>query len=467
MAELRSLKFDELLSEVIKNEQYRELVEEHLMKPVYGIHERLFSFAFDESTQIERTRVVAEKAKSYEPIDTDYFGIFLKEFGRLIRRIHIYCPVSPYGEDSKKELLTIIRTKAIHIEEITFDQCTVRDLNGWKKAIESVVRVTLIATEFAENKKCNLAEVFPNVRHLSVEAVGDGWLHCIEQEFKQLRHFEFIDHRSAASTRSHEIQAFLANNPHLRSVSLHGAFQFDDTKAISSNLAHARRLEINAPSEFLFNAPEIVVPTLNSLIITESDTAAHDNPIQLPFAPADLKTLTVFRTRINQAWCNMIGNSNAISRLSLPIAVLDSDQLKYIVDQLPELEMLTIRWSVENLDALIEIMNRESKLEMVLLVGLNIRDIVQRKLILRRLNVAWETINNANTVDYITHLTRIEENAEDGGDEDHSDEDSSGSSESSEGSEGSEGYQSAEGSEGSEVQKGTEGTEGHEAAAGA
>lgn len=398
------MEFDEIVVYGHGNEQYRQLILDNIMIKKYGIDKREFMFTFDDNEHSDNSRLASEKSSAYPAVYTEQVELFLSGFGEKISKIRFHCPVeNRLKRRSKFHLLQLVQQYLTQLKQLTFVKCSPRDLNFMQVEIESVENMHLNSSQLSDTQ-CQLPNRFPGLKTLTVEIIGESSFKCIEDKFPQLNHFELIDQQAELKLNK-PIEKFFALNPNIKHVTLSGIFDLD---AMAEYFKETEILQLNAASEDFFNKNEadlINLPSLKSLII-ESDSDKHYQPQRLPFSFNELWAFTLYRRDISNEWCKIIGDLKTINNLFLPNAILNETHLQLIFGQLPKLVELSVQWDRQNEKAITSYMNKNKHLEIASFVGLNMNNVLQRKVILRQLDQEWRTINDATTVEHITTFKR-------------------------------------------------------------
>lgn len=386
------------------------------MRDKFRLHEREIVFRLDDNESIAYSRLAVAKTNEYPPFTASYIDLLISQFGDQFSRISFYCR-APKNAKNKAFLLKDIAQYAVHVTEVTFEKCTVKDLASWTESSPSVEVLHLNSTQFADVASCRLSSKFPNVRVLTVEAIGSGSLKCIVDHFRHLEYFELVDRRGQPS-RSDEIGAFLNKNRHIKSVSLRGGLF--DLAALADSLSEVKSVRIYVADNDAFRA-NANVPHLKALrtLTIESDAEEHDLPEQLPYTFEQLTEFTLLRQNISVEWCDLIVNKLAgLTHLHLPAGAVSGPQLEQLFRKLANLEVLTVVWSRQVQEAAVNAMNTLPKLREVSFAGLAMSDVLQRKAILRQVAEQWTTVHDKSTADGVTTIVRQIESDDSEEDED-------------------------------------------------
>lgn len=405
------------------------------MRDEFRLHEREMAFRMDPKEAIAHSRMAIARADQYPPLPVTHIDLLLSQFGDEIHWLSFYCR-APKNADVKASYLNDIAHYAVQVHTLTLEKCTAKDLALWSEPSHSVEVLRLNSTQFADGERCELGAMFPNVRELTVEAIGHGSLRCIIDHLRRLEHFELVDQRASQPSHSDEIRDFLHQNRQVKSVSLRGG-RFNLT-ALADSLSEAETLRLYVTDDDAFRAKPAAVPQVLSpstvsgesdadahdrpepvpsptvphlvsprSLTIESDAGAHDRPDQLPYTFEQLTEFTLIRQRISDEWCRVIGSLAGLTHLHLPAGPLSAPQLERLIGDLPDLEVLSILSSREVQQAAVAAMNAHAKLREVSFVGLPMSDVLQRKVILRQVNEQWTTVHDESTDDGITRIERV------------------------------------------------------------
>lgn len=315
--------FGSLINLADTNTEFRQLITDRYMIPIFRIHEQVISF--------EKQDIVM-----YIPDDTIAIGKvhtilrFLRIFGHLITRVKLS---GSQFEEKQTALITryIDEYCAINLVELDLIDAGEYLISNAERIFEKARKVHLRNVKQLEN--IQIHRIYPNINELSFAT--DSKLAA-----SPLYHLQYTQHFGNS----------LISLAQLRTLSLHGLPTFDLVSVISAKMPQLETLSIAYyVNNFVVPANQIThfnkVKTLKISVLEHNESHTINS---LPLKFDQLDNLEIFSSLLHNVPINLIVENVGLRTLSLP-TTLRMDEFWPVFDQIQSTHMnlseLTVVWN--------------------------------------------------------------------------------------------------------------------------
>lgn len=306
-----------------------------------------------------------EHADRIEILDYEMSLMTLKNFGSLIRKMKLVIS-NPEITQSKQIIETVNRFCSDSLVEIEIDVGKGRALHHITIPFKNVKQVVFhrFIPQMGHNS-LSMNETFPALQTIVFGVLNKdaGYIND---------HFSHLDHVSLKFNRFDGIDEFLSANPHIRSIHFTASFPnfLEELNAILPNLETLTCENLNVERPFRFeNVRKFALEEINS------------SPRNLIFPK--LQELQVnFRTERLQDWVDFLKIHNKLNKLSLKSFDIKKQEFQLLTANLPDLVDVSIStWnSTEiDIDAIVEFLENQTKLERLRLDFLLDKELLQQR----------------------------------------------------------------------------------------
>lgn len=235
------------------------------------------------------------------------------------------------------------------------------------------------------------------MRDFELKWVYDIDANLIEQRFPHLERFEFVNpDRPDISTAKN----FLTLNRQLRHFYMWQAFEPDFLNFLNETLPNLETLTLAYLKANFFdqNVFDVVhFPHLKTVKIVAYNIY---RPKHIPFDFDEVEEFVFQHYRINDEWIDVIAQQNGLKRLTIEMAEVSEKQWIQIADGLINLMEVNAKWSCENSNGLMYLLENCKNLEKMYLPSV---EAWESSIIERAIGEEWEIvieyINNSSKVD--------------------------------------------------------------------
>lgn len=365
------LEIKELLSSADMNQRFRDLITQHILFPKYKFNRK---FVYIYKNNRKRDKIFIKDSNLM--IDDEQIALkLLRHFGHLFSRILI----NQYDTNLQwRQLISSYINKYCNesLEKLELDSFYDDSLLEWKKPFLNVSSVRFYdGIMDCEKNKWNLSKMFPSLRRVDFDRV-DSNFDCLNYHFPNLEHIRFPKYDVPPSTEKKVFGNIFSLNPQLRSINIVTVKSFDLFRVASERLSQLESIEI-LNFEITRNESDIGTirfKNLKRFDITINEYSDYDS-IVIPLKFDQLEEMKIkmpYSFSWKEKWFNFIAQQQKIKFLTI-MNNINSQQLTSI-RELPQLEVITTFWSMENgIDILTGLM-RIKNLQKIDFVALTARE---------------------------------------------------------------------------------------------
>lgn len=221
--------FENLQNVAEQNERFRQLIEQHLIRDRFQLHERTICIA-NELNSIDSSE------KCFLINDHQLALKFLKNFGHVVIALKLNGHNFTQGQ---------IEEIGHHIDEhcsnslrdLTLEQIDENPIVSWTNQFPKLKAATFRDTKKHQAKNLKIHEIFPNIQQLEIECDGNSSFDFIGYNFP---HLECLKLMVPVLPDNTHLNRVLSLNPQLRSFHMNGYFDVKLLDFISKNLPNLR-----------------------------------------------------------------------------------------------------------------------------------------------------------------------------------------------------------------------------------
>lgn len=360
------------------NQRYEKLVIDHYLIGKYHFHEnRLALNAIDHKFQIF-------DGIHIESIDgSDEVMQFIRLFGKAVHHLDIY---SLHNTDSEMaqlgKLIDFYCRDSLVSLSLTYEASSL--LNQWTTEFPNVQNVSISIIQNTQK----LREIFPKMRNLSVTVLND---HSIQSlHFPNLYHLSY--HEFISSPQKSFLRSIIQSNGQLKSFETDIPMKIDMLQFISEystglEFLNLRWLILNS-NETPINSSIVRFPKVKQFSFFSQSSGLLSHPS--PFLFDRLQSLELRAKILSTPLISFITQNKQLTFVSLPWSLLTYGQLNELVNKLPELQTINMRWPI-NMTSIdfFNIIDRSEQLEYLTII-LNDENDDNNNLLMEEIPVQWK-----------------------------------------------------------------------------
>lgn len=267
---------------------------------------------------------------------------FLRYFGEVIQAIELSGAPANDTDNGLRALGKVIERHCRHtLSAVVFRQSADAVVNYWRAPFDQVQRVNITI----EHDMSNLTKVLPNIRKMHVTLLRDRAYDAFYLAHLTQLHYEelaFLSNRTFLKSLFHA-------NPHLKRFHTKITLDADFLGFMATHLRELEELDIiSFTRDFMDNVDRVQIQfaSVKRLAITSYryDTSLY-NPVPLAFDRLESFELVI--AQLSPEMLKFIVRNKCLQHLSLAFTSLPGAVLKELIDGLPALATLTIRWTRE------------------------------------------------------------------------------------------------------------------------
>lgn len=288
---------------------------------------------------------------------------FFKHFGSHVKQLRVYAYNVRTKKPSFKQLGQFIEqfcSEALKAIQLLGDPH--RWISHWKLPLEKVQSVKL--TLRREETVSMVNRLFPNIETLDI-SVEKALADDDEFHFPNMTHLIYDDDLSLRGNMM--LMYFVHANPQIRK--LNGRMNYlspENIIFINHRLPNLESLQFKTFLQYYSNIHAYgIIPFANVRELSLELIPYTFRPTLFPLIFAQLESLDLYHGQFSNAAAIFILSNKYLQRLSIPVMPMSDQHLNWFVNQLPELNELTILWDEEILtvEQILNILNRDSYLK--------------------------------------------------------------------------------------------------------
>lgn len=348
-------KIDDLFDLAESSSKFRVACRHHAIT-IFRIHEKKLEFSYTRHTSPTRFN-----DDSIVTNDNIFFIRLLQNFGDLIPHVEIDHRACSNVNSIKGLSALINKYCSDSLKELTL-YCSGDNWNGlWRKPFKQLKRLHFkYFPSNCESNMENLSETFPSLQHFKFQplSIDSSILKCFEHRFPHLKYVElpaYYNKDPISGIQCYE--KFMEMNPQIRNLSIMIVDSLDLLRLMSAKLSNLETLKIVTTVK--------IYPT--DLIADNSIKFDRLRELEIRFP----KEYFGYDFRSNHNWTNFIIRNHELRILNTNSLVMDLNEWKMIVDNLPYLVEIKSIFSSNHFEknkqenGLMSLMSRETNLKKV------------------------------------------------------------------------------------------------------
>lgn len=362
-----SINFDGLLILAEKNTNFRDLIIRNYAMAQHRLHEKklIIQGQTDFTESSDRFEITPQSIIIHRH---DLAMQFLRNFGDVLKSIEIsnfFLSKPQFDEISRSVAEFCSKTlQEIHLQLI---KLTLADELS-SEVFRNVENVTISA--YIQCNNMELHKMFPAMRRLKFDSHDFANVSLIAHHFPRLEYVSCFG--SLNSENEEHIMKLLELNPQLRSLDTNYFSNVQHLRFVHDKLPNLEHLGISYFDSANIN--EIVQESSHiervrfenlkefSIALLDSDFWQHEH---IPCAFDRLESLELHCYHLSDRLMEFIFENKFLKKLLVPMTSPTYQQLTKIVNELPHLDEMSVKWDREDNKGLIELMAETSQLKKI------------------------------------------------------------------------------------------------------
>lgn len=362
------------------NQRYEKLVIDHYLIGKYHFHEnRLALNAINSKLQI------VDGIQIESIVGNDEVLQFIRHFGPAIHHLDIY---SRHNTDNEManlgKFIEFYCRDSLASLSLTYEASSL--LNQWTMQFSNVQNFSISIIQNPHK----LREIFPMMRNLSVTVLNDLSINSLH--LPNLYHLSY--HEFVSSPKKIFLQNIIQSNEQLKSFESDIPMNLDTLQLISK---YSTELEfLNLRCIFLnsiipINSSTVRFPKVKQFSFVSQSTAMLSHPFPIVFDR--LESLELYEQKLSTPLISFIIQNKQLTFVSLPCCSLTYDQLNKLVDELPKLQAINVKWpnNMTSID-FFNIIDKSEQMEYLTIILNDDND--NNDLLMEKIPTEWELQNS-------------------------------------------------------------------------